>query len=91
MCPSVSVLTGKSTERNTFMGIGSTDDIGDGTSVGNYSQSLSRKKIQVDSYASGSAALSLVPSGYASWTSKNLLLQRRHDCELRDRIYERCL
>jgi hypothetical protein len=33
MCPSVSVLTGESAERNTFMGISSTDDIGDGTSV----------------------------------------------------------
>jgi hypothetical protein len=35
MCPSVSVLTGKSAERNSFMGISSTDtdDIGDGTSV----------------------------------------------------------
>lgn len=33
MCPSVSVLTGKSAERNTFMRISSTDDIGDGTSV----------------------------------------------------------
>ena len=33
MCPSVSVLTSKSAERNTFMRISSTDDICDGTSV----------------------------------------------------------
>jgi hypothetical protein len=77
MCPRVSVLTGKSAERNALMRISSTDDIGDGTSVGNYSQSLSRNEIQVDSYASRSAALSSVPSGYASWTSKSLLLRMK--------------
>lgn len=33
MTPSVSVLTGKSAEWNTYMRISSTDDIDDGTSV----------------------------------------------------------
>ena len=33
MCPSVSVFTGKSAERNSFMCISSADDIGDGTGV----------------------------------------------------------
>lgn len=78
MCPSVSVLTGKSAERNTFMGISSVDDIGDGTIVSATILSLyPEKRIKVDSYASRSTALSSVPSGYASWTSKNLLLRMK--------------
>jgi hypothetical protein len=49
MCPSVSVLTGKSTKRNTFMGISSTDDIGDGRLVCRQLLSvfIQKKKIQV--------------------------------------------
>lgn len=78
MCPGVSVLTSKSTERNTLMHISSTDDIGNGTRVWAAVLRLyPEKDIQVDSYASRSAALSSAPSGCASLTSKNLLLRMK--------------
>jgi hypothetical protein len=77
MCPSVSVLTRENAERDAFVLICLTNDVGDGTRllstsvVRLYSAKIKR------AYVSKSAALNSVPSGCASWTSKNLLFRMK--------------